>query len=64
MNARTFVTEFVTIALVAFVVALIVTYLYSLLAHGTGVVDWESAVTLGIILGITLPLTRLVKRNV
>ena len=63
MNARTFVTEFVITGLIAFVVALIVTYLYGLLVHGVGVVEWESSIRLGVILGIILPLTRLVKKH-
>jgi hypothetical protein len=35
-----------------------VSFLYSLIVHGSGQVDWESAVRLGIILGIVLPFAR------
>ena len=48
---------------ITFVVAAAVTYLYSLIAHGTGVVDWETAFRLAIILGIVLPLTRSLQRK-
>ena len=37
-----------------FVVAAVVSYLYALVAHGAGMVDWGPAVRLGITLGIVL----------
>lgn len=40
---------------ITFVVVAIVSYLYSLIVHGTGVVDWEHAFRMGIILGVVLP---------
>ncbi len=43
---------------VTFVVSAIVTFLYSLIAHGSGSVSWDTAFHLAIILGIMLPLTR------
>ncbi len=38
-----------------FVVSAIVTYLYSLIVHSEGVVKWETAIQMGIILGILIP---------
>ena len=41
---------------VTLVVCAIVTFLYSLIAHGEGVVDWDTAVLFAVILGIVLPI--------
>jgi hypothetical protein len=43
---------------VTFVVAAVVTYLYSLIAHGSGAVDWDTAFELALIIGIAMPLVR------
>jgi hypothetical protein len=40
-----------------FIVSVITAFLYSLVAHGTGGVSWESAVRFGFIFRISLPLT-------
>lgn len=49
---------FAVVAPITFVVAAVVSVLYSFIAHGTGVVDWGSAVRLAIILGIIIPVTQ------
>ncbi len=46
--------DFVVIFALAFVVTAAVSFLWSLLAHGAGVVDWGLAVRFGIIFGILL----------
>ncbi|NNF59310.1 MAG: hypothetical protein HKN04_13830 [Rhodothermaceae bacterium] len=43
---------------ITFVVTAVVTYLYSLLVHEAGAVNWETAFQLALIFGIVLPLTR------
>lgn len=43
---------------VVMVVNLIVTYLYSLIVHGSGVIDWETAFQFAISLAIILPWLR------
>lgn len=58
MNAKRFLLDMAITIPVTFVVAAVVTYLYSLIAHGSGSVNWETAFELAIILGIVLPLTR------
>ena len=58
MNAKRFLIDFSLTAVLTFVVAAIVTYLYSLIAHGAGAVAWDTAFELAIIFGIVLPLTR------
>jgi len=58
MNAKQFLIEMTTTASVTFVVAAIVTYLYSYFVHGIGIVNWETAFDMAIILGIILPLSQ------
>lgn len=58
MNARSFIVDMAVTALAAFVVAAAVTYGYSLVVHGDGWVNWETAFDLALILGVVLPLTR------
>jgi len=56
MNAKTFLREMAVTMPVTFVVAAVVTYLYSLIAHGAGTVDWETAFDLAIVMGVVIPL--------
>ncbi len=58
MNTREFLQEAAITIPVAFAVTAVITYAYSLLVHGQGRVNWETAFQLGFILGIVLPLTR------
>ena len=58
INARQFLFDVVITIPITFVVAAAVTYVYSLIAHGAGTIDWETAFQLAIVLGIVLPLTR------
>jgi len=58
MEIGRYLVDMVITGTVTFVVAAAVTYLYSLVAHGSGFVNWETAFTLAIILGIVLPLSR------
>lgn len=44
-------------------VSVIVTYLYSLVAHGTGAIDWETSFRLAIIFAIVLPALRETERK-
>ncbi|MFC1583756.1 hypothetical protein ACFL4U_03625 [Candidatus Neomarinimicrobiota bacterium] len=55
MNFKALLREFMTTFGVTLVVAAIVSFLYSLIAHGTGTVDWGTSFRLAIILGIVLP---------
>ena len=56
MNLQRFLVDAVITAVVAFMAATIATYVYSLLAHGAGQVDWGTAVELAIVFGIVLPI--------
>lgn len=54
MKARQFLRSFAIVGALVFVVTSIVSYLYSLIVHGAGVVDWESSIRFAIIFGIVL----------
>ncbi len=58
MKKMSMVKDFFINTAVAFAAAAVVSFLYSLIAHGHGSVDWGSAVRLGIILGIALTWTQ------
>lgn len=45
------------------VVGAVVTYLYSLLVHGSGIIDWDTSLRLAIIFAIVLPTLREVERK-
>lgn len=55
MNTKRYLTDAVLIFAVTFVVSIAVTFLYNFIAHGYGIVDWESSFRFGLILGIALP---------
>jgi hypothetical protein len=55
MKAVSYLRSFFVIFVLAFVVTAAVSFFYSLIVHGSGQVDWGSAIRLGIILGIILP---------
>ena len=61
MNIKKLLIDFVTIFAVTLVVATIVTYLWNLIRHGQGTVDWATSFRLAIILGIVLPVARATK---
>lgn len=58
MNARQFLADMAVTIPVTFIVAVVVTYLYGLIAHGSGAVDWEAAFDLAFVVGIVVPLAR------
>jgi hypothetical protein len=58
MNAKMFLADFGQTFVVAFIVAVVVTFVWNLIVHSTGGVDWETSFRLAIILGIVLPITK------
>jgi hypothetical protein len=54
MNFAKFARNFAVTFAIVLVVSVIVTFLYSLIVHGAGVIDWETSFRLAIILGIVL----------
>ena len=62
MNVKESLIVFAIMFAVTLVVHAIVTFLYSLIAHGAGTIDWGRslglAISLAIALGIAIPWTR------
>ena len=58
MTMKQYAIDFAVMFTIVLVVNLIVTFLYSLIVHGSGSLDWESAFTFAISLGIILPWVR------
>ena len=58
MKIKKFLIQFVIYFSLVFVVSAIVTYLWNLIVHGQSAVDWETSFRLAIIIGIALPVHR------
>ena len=56
MNLKNILRGFVVHFVLVLIVSAVVSYLYSLVAHGQGIIDWESSFRLATIFGITLPI--------
>jgi len=56
MNVSPFLRSFLIIFVLVFAVSAITSFAYNLIAHGTGLFDWDSAFRFGLIFGISLPL--------
>jgi len=54
MNIKRFASDFVVIFAISLLVSVIVTFLYNIIVHGAGVIDWETSFRLSILLGILL----------
>ena len=54
MKLKELLFDFIETFAVTLVVAALVTFLYGLIVHGVGAVDWETSFRLAIILGIVL----------
>lgn len=55
MNIKKFAIDFTIIFAVTLLVSVIVTFLYSLIVRGSGVIDWETSFRSAIVLAIVLP---------
>ncbi len=58
MQIKEFATGFFITGLIVLLVSLGVTWLYDMMVHGTGSVEWGSAIRFAIIFGISFPLLR------
>jgi len=63
VGVKEFIREFIIIFIIVYVVSLIVSYLYTILVHGIGIIDWSGSIRLGILLGIIMPTMRLLSKN-
>lgn len=56
MNVANILRGFAVYFVLVFCVSAIVGYLYSVLVHGQGVIDWASSLRLAFTLGVVLPI--------
>ena len=63
MKARKFLTEAATFFVLVFFVSLIVSFVYTLLDKGSGVVDWEMAIRNGLLFALIFPTYNLLKKK-
>ena len=54
MNSKKLVIEFGTVFAVTLVTTALVTFLWNIVGHGKGVIDWETSFRFAIIFGIIL----------
>jgi len=55
MNVKRLSVDVITVFAVPFVVSMIVTLLWNLVAHKTETIDWETSFRFALVLGIILP---------
>jgi H+/Cl- antiporter ClcA len=58
MNSKKLVVEFVTVFAVVLVTTALVTFLWNIIGHGTGTMDWETSFRFAVIFGIILTWTK------
>jgi hypothetical protein len=63
MSFQNILRGFVVYFVLVFAVSAAVGYLYSLIAHGQGIIDWESSFRLAFIFGIVLPMVHELERR-
>ncbi len=56
MNVKKLLPDFAVTFAIALVTSAIVTFLYNLLVHNEGIIDWETSIRYGLVLGIVIPL--------
>ena len=55
MNIKRYLVDFVTVFAVPLIVCVVVTFLWNLIVHGAGAIDWETSFRFAILFGIILP---------
>lgn len=61
MNLKRLLVEFAAVFAVTLATAAVVTFLWNLIAHGAGVIDWETSFRLAIVFGIILTSVKLLE---
>jgi hypothetical protein len=54
MNIKKLVVEFATVFAVVLITTALVTFLWNIIGHGTGSMDWETSFRFAVIFGIIL----------
>jgi hypothetical protein len=57
MEIKELLVNFVIVFAVVLVIAVIVTYLWNLILHGSGAVDWNISLVFALSMGIALPVS-------
>lgn len=60
---KKFIIDFTITFIAALIVTAAVSYLYSLILHGNGIINWGTAFSFAIVLGIVVPWINYRKRN-
>jgi hypothetical protein len=55
MNLKRYAADFALVFCVTLVASAIVTYLYNLIAHGHGIIEWDTAFRQSFLFGFVLP---------
>ncbi|MCK4699859.1 MAG: hypothetical protein KAT38_05980 [Bacteroidales bacterium] len=63
MKTILFLRDFAITFAIVLVVSVIVSYFYSLIAHGAGSIDWETSFRFAVIFGIVFPAIREIERR-
>jgi len=63
MKIKLFCKEFIKMFILTFIVTLVVTYLWSLIIHNSGLIDWETSFRLAIIFGTIFGLSEMKEKE-
>ena len=63
MSVKEFLREFIFLFILVYVLSLVISYLYTILVHGIGIIDWSLSLRLGILFGIAVPAQRLLAKK-
>jgi hypothetical protein len=63
VTVRRFIGEFIVLFILTYILSLIISYVYTILVHGIGIIDYSLSLRLGILFGIALPVHRRLSNN-
>ena len=63
MDIKKFLTEAVVLLVIAIVVSIVLDIVYGLVGQGSGKVDWEEAISVGLLFGLVIPIFRVVRNK-
>jgi hypothetical protein len=63
VKVKEFIRQFSIIFIIVYVVSLLVSYLYTILVHGVGIIDWSGSLRLGILFGVIMPAMHLLSKS-
>lgn len=63
MDIKKFVIEAVILLVITIVVSAVLDIVYGIVDLGSGKIDWELAIRTGLLLGLVIPISRVVKNK-